>query len=66
MVRRKGAQPGDFVVVTGTIGDAALGLLLRQEARRETPGDPGALWRLDAPMREHLLDRYMLPRPAPR
>jgi thiamine-monophosphate kinase len=25
MLRRAGAQPGDRVVVTGTIGDAALG-----------------------------------------
>jgi thiamine-monophosphate kinase len=62
MVRRKGAQPGDVVVVTGTIGDAALGLVLRQEARREPPY-PGARWQLDAAMRAHLLDRYLLPRP---
>src|SRR5262245_26177055 len=29
MVRRAGARPGDRVVITGTIGDAALGLALR-------------------------------------
>ena len=34
MVRRAGARPGDRVVVTGTIGDAALGLLLRRDAGR--------------------------------
>jgi thiamine-monophosphate kinase len=57
MVRRKGARPGDLVVATGTIGDAALGLALRQ--------DPGAAarWRLDAAMRDHLLGRYLLPLP---
>jgi thiamin-phosphate kinase len=32
MVRRKGARPGDCVVATGTIGDAALGLVLRQDS----------------------------------
>src|SRR5271166_77617 len=31
MLRRAGAQPGDRVVVTGTIGDAALGLVLRRD-----------------------------------
>ena len=62
MVRRKGAQPGDVVVVTGTIGDAALGLVLRQEVRGEPP-DPSERWRLDAGMRAHLLDRYLLPQP---
>src|SRR5262245_17399874 len=29
MARRAGAKPGDRVVVTGTIGDAALGLMVR-------------------------------------
>ena len=36
MVRRAGAKPGDRVFVTGSIGDAALGLALRQ----------GATWKL--------------------
>ena len=57
MVRRAGAREGDLVVVTGTIGDAALGLALRQ--------DPAAAarWKLDEPMRAHLLSRYLLPQP---
>jgi len=32
MVRRSGAKPGDCVFVTGTIGDAALGVKLRRDA----------------------------------
>src|SRR5579871_5518981 len=57
MVRRKGARPGDVLVATGTIGDAALGLRLRQ--------DPGAAgrWGLDAAMEAHLHGRYLLPQP---
>jgi len=57
MVRRKGARPGDIVVATGTIGDAALGLALRQDA------SAAARWGLDAAMRDHLLGRYLLPQP---
>jgi thiamine-monophosphate kinase len=57
MVRRNGARPGDQILVTGSIGDAALGLRLR--------GDPkmAAHWGLDAPMRDYLTQRYLLPQP---
>ncbi|BBE71554.1 thiamine-phosphate kinase [Oharaeibacter diazotrophicus] len=57
MARRGGATPRDVIVVTGTIGDAALGLKLRLDA-----GLSGRLGLADAD-RDHLLDRYLLPRP---
>ena len=57
MVRRKGARPGDLVVATGTIGDAALGLVLRQDAAA------AGRWKLNADMRDYLLGRYLLPQP---
>jgi thiamine-monophosphate kinase len=55
MVRRAGAQAGDHVFVSGTIGDAALGLLVRR--------GEAASWRLDAAGAEHLVARYRLPQP---
>jgi thiamine-monophosphate kinase len=57
MVRRAGARAGDAVVVTGTIGDAALGLELRDvvaAAKR---------WKLDNKHQYHLIRRYLLPQP---
>ena len=56
-IRRAGSKPGDRVVVTGTIGDAALGLLLRRDAGAAT------LWGLDRDQRDHLAARYLVPQP---
>ncbi len=55
MVRRAGAKPGDLVFVSGSIGDAALGLLLRK-------GEGGG-WNLKPAQRQHLVSRYLLPQP---
>jgi len=54
-VARTTAQAGDAVYVSGTVGDAALGLRLRR--------DEALARRLSTPAREHLLERYLLPRP---
>jgi thiamine-monophosphate kinase len=53
MVRRAGARPGHRVFVSGSIGDAALGLVLRQ----------GVTWNLTSAQRDHLISRYLLPQP---
>jgi thiamine-monophosphate kinase len=57
MVRRAGAKSGHRIFVTGTIGDASLGLrLLREPARK-------AAWALSDADAKFLIDRYRLPRP---
>lgn len=57
MVRRATAKAGQAVVVSGTIGDAALGLALRLG-----PDRPGFA-RLDTEAVSFLKDRYLHPRP---
>jgi len=57
MVRRSGAKAGDRVFVTGTVGDAALGLRLHRDL------GAAARWSLDPAGRDHLLSRYLLPQP---
>jgi thiamine-monophosphate kinase len=57
MVRRSTAKVGDCVVVTGTIGDATLGLSLRRDrglAER---------WRLPDVVVAQMVQRYLLPQP---
>ena len=57
MVRRSTAKAGDSVVVTGTIGDAALGVRLRRDASL------AGRWRLPDAVSEQLRQRYLLPEP---
>lgn len=52
-IRRGGARPDDVVFVTGTIGDAALGLRVLQ----------GTLPALESSSADMLRDRYRLPQP---
>jgi thiamine-monophosphate kinase len=57
MVHRRGAKPGDRVVVTGTIGDAALGLgILRGGAVATALAD-------DVAAQHMLVGRYRIPQP---
>lgn len=53
MMRRAGARVGDRVFVSGTIGDASLGLAMRN----------GKDWKLSETQRQHLIARYLLPQP---
>jgi thiamine-monophosphate kinase len=57
MVRRATARPGDKIVVTGSIGDAALGVKLRRDKAIAKS------WRLTRAGAAYLQCRYSLPEP---
>jgi thiamine-monophosphate kinase len=57
MVKRAGAKAGDLVVVSGTIGDAALALELKKRLLS------GGLGTLNKPQAAELTRRYRLPEP---
>ncbi len=57
MVHRSGARPGDRIAVTGTIGDAALGLDILKG------GAAAAGLAQDAAASQLLVDRYRVPQP---
>ena len=56
MVHRAGARPGDRVLVSGTIGDGAFGLMLHRPS-----GVDG--WTLGRAQQKALVGRYLLPQP---
>lgn len=57
MVRRSTARAGDLIFTSGTLGDAALGLMLRQNDKRCDD------WQLTAAARDYLIGRYLRPTP---
>ena len=59
MVPRTGAKDGDLIYVSGTIGDAAIGLRLRLDDRLDRPWIAVLPEEAGAALRE----RYLLPRP---
>ncbi len=57
MVRRAAARAGDLVCVSGTLGDAGLGLALQRDPAT------GQSWALDSGDAAHLVQRFLRPQP---
>jgi thiamine-monophosphate kinase len=57
MVRRSTAQAGDALFVSGTLGDAFLGLALRKDAALS------GRWGLASQEAQHLIQRFLRPQP---
>jgi thiamine-monophosphate kinase len=57
MVRRATAKAADVIAVTGTIGDAALGVLIHRDVNL------AMRWRLSRTANDYLQQRYLVPQP---
>lgn len=62
MVRRGTARTGDAIFISGTLGDAGLGLQLQREAR-DGRHDLARRWGLPDALHDHLIARYLRPQP---
>jgi thiamine-monophosphate kinase len=58
MVRRATARGGDMLLVSGTLGDAALGLIVHEDRKRARTA-----WKLDKAGLDFLEQRYLRPQP---
>ncbi|MGR3808457.1 thiamine-phosphate kinase [Pasteurella testudinis] len=59
---RHGAEKGDWIYVTGNLGDSAAGLLLLQQRMAQQKSDPAAVNQL-TPAQQYLIERHLRPTP---
>lgn len=68
MVKRRGAKPGDHLYLSGSVGNAALGFLLKSDQLGIQPTDMGfepdlKKWSLTSEQRQQLEESYLRPTP---